>query len=57
MYISCILAGRCRRVPQEGHMATAEQMAVAALQYCFSSVAHCPPLLMIIVSANELHHV
>ena len=46
-----------RRVPQEGHMATAEQMALVALQFRFSSVAHCPPLLMPIVSVTELHHV
>lgn len=30
-------------------MATAEQMALVALQYCIGSEAQCPPLLMMIV--------
>lgn len=40
------ILAQCRRVPQEGHMATAEQMALVALQYCFSPVAHCRSFLM-----------
>lgn len=49
------LAGPCRRGPQKCHMATAEQMALVALQYCFSSEARYPPLLM--MQVNELQHV
>lgn len=40
------ILAQSRRVPQEGHMATAKQMASVALQYFFSLVAHCPSFLM-----------